>query len=505
MMYDYLPGIFSPILHHWLAAPCSDFAFVLQEAAALLDQHPHLLQTIEEDLRTDALVKKEVRLKDRQARHQQHLFLAGTEVVGAQPVSQPQQLGQGRPRMSARTCYFFLIIRGYLGGIKSQQARDFLAESLSVHLYLAREGIPMPSLSTILENTNKLSQQTRDAILDSQIQWIKQRGLDDFQDITVDSTATEANSCWPTDSHLMLALAKRLWRDLDQVENFGLPKLEDEQLPEILEDMGRLNFEIACASGKKDADKIREEKYTEFYNLAEATSQFFAEALYPLRQVADQQKYLPSRKRKLEAHLAGLEQDLALLDHIIHYSIERVLEKRKVPTQEKVTSISDPDASFISKGQRETQLGYRPQVSKSSTGFAIAILVPEGNAADSEQLRPICEATFRRTGVIPYSASFDDGYTSHDNRQWLKEEMGVAVVSFSGAKGKKITPEEDWLAAVYREARRMRSAVESVIFQIKHCFSFGRVLRRGIDKVRQELTEKVVAFNFYRLQYLTRL
>lgn len=501
-MQNYLPGLFSST---WLAPPTSDFAFTLREAAALLDRYPHLLQIIDKDLLADALAKKQARILDKQARYQQHPFLAGTEGVGAQPVAQQEKLEQGRPRMSARICYFFLIIRGYLGGLKSRKARDFLGESISLRLFLDQEGIPMPSLSTIMENTNKLSQETLDLILDAQIQWFQELGMDDYKEITVDSTVTEANSCWPTDSNLILALTNRLWRNLDQVEDFGLPKLVDEKMPGILQDMARLNFEIACASGKKDADKIRKEKYTDFYHLAEVTAQFFSEALRPLRQLADQQENLPSKERKLEAHLAGLEEDRGRLYHIICYSIERVIENKKIATQRKVTSISDPDASFISKGQRETQLGYRPQVSKSGKGFVLAINVPEGNAADSDQLRPICEATFKRTGVIPYSTSFDDGYPSLAARHWLKQELRVAVVSFSGSKGKKITPEEDWLSEAYQEARRMRSGVESVIFQIKHGFGFGRVLRRGIEKVRQELTAKVLAFNFYRLHWLTRL
>ena len=103
----------------------------------------------------------------------------------------------------------------------------------------------MPSLSSIGENTNKLSQATRDAILDAQIQWLKERGLDDFSDIMVDSTATEANSCWPTDSKLMWMLSDRLGRSFQQMARIGLPNLQDEEIPGIHGDMHRLDFEIA--------------------------------------------------------------------------------------------------------------------------------------------------------------------------------------------------------------------------------------------------------------------
>ena len=383
-------------------------------------------------------------------------------------------------------------------------ARDFLAESLTLHRFLANEGIPAPSFSTIGENTNKLSPATLEAILDAQIQWLKELKLDDFNHISIDSTAVKANSCWPTDSKLMWMFTERLWRNFGKMSQFRLPDLEDEEIPGILEDMHRLDFEIACAAGKKDAEKIRQAKYADLYELAEAASRIYEEALAQLLRNAGQIALVPSRKRKLAEYLDALEKDLNALDQVIETSARRVLGKEDVSCREKVTSIADPDAAFITKGQRETQLGYRPQVSRSGSGFVVAVEIPKGNAADADQLRTIGEATFQRTGVVPESMTVDDGYTSLANLKWLKKK-GVVVTSFSGAKGKKITPAADWESEPYRKARRMRSAVESVIFQLKSCFEFGRLVRRGIEKVREELTSKVIAFNFYRQQYLMRL
>ena len=73
--------------------------------------------------------------------------------------------------------------------------------------------------------------------------------------------------------------------------------------------------------------------------------------------------------------------------------------------------------------------------------------------------------------------------------------MKVEAISISGAKGKKLTALEDWDSEVYRDARRCRSAVESSMFTIKAGFAFGELGRRGIDAVRDELLEKVLAYN----------
>jgi len=70
------------------------------------------------------------------------------------------------------------------------------------------------------------------------------------------------------------------------------------------------------------------------------------------------------------------------------------------------------------------------------------------------------------TAVIASIVSADDGYASAKGRDKLLE-LGVKTISISGAKGKKLTASEDWDSEEYKDARRCRSAVESLMFTIK--------------------------------------
>ena len=143
-------------------------------------------------------------------------------------------------------------------------------------------------------------------------------------------------------------------------------------------------------------------------------------------------------------------------------------------------------------------LGYRPQLGRSAQGFITTLIVPEGNAADSGQLIHVVIDHCDRTGVIPQLVSADDGYSDRKVREDLLE-LGVEIGSIGGAKGKKITPIQDWNHPDYRSARANRSAVESLMFTLKDGYDFGRIRRREIPNVRAELIEKALAYNLCQM------
>ena len=129
--------------------------------------------------------------------------------------------------------------------------------------------------------------------------------------------------------------------------------------------------------------------------------------------------------------------------------------------------------------------------------FVTSVLVPEGNAADSDMLMLSVDDSMERTGVKPRLVSTDDGYVSRKNLEELRE-LDVEVISFGGSKGKNLL-DEKWEQKDYLKARNYRSKAESIMFSLKHLFNFGQLQRRGADEVREELTMKAVIYNFYHI------
>ena len=152
----------------------------------------------------------------------------------------------------------------------------------------------------------------------------------------------------------------------------------------------------------------------------------------------------------------------------------------------------------IKKGSRNPVIGYKPQLVRSENGFVTTMIVPQGNTADSTELVPAISESIERTGIVAELVSTDDGYASAAGRNKILG-MGVKYLSISGFKGRKLTTSENWDSELYRNARRDRSAVESLMFTIKFGYAFGELSRRGIDGVRAELQEKIIAYNCCRI------
>jgi len=480
--------------------PDTDFRDFLDEVDHLLCFAPQIIEKIEQDLDSHALKKKRLREQDREFFQNQTDKLPALDLPDpdASAATSPSTLLEGRPRMSATAVFLYLMLRGFLGSLTSKSARRMILESISLDDYLNRHGLKRSGETTILENVNAVSFETRNFIMDRQIELVLHEELDDFKEATIDSTSVKANSSWPTDGKILIGLLGRAHRIGQQLHSLGLKDFRKGWLPRWLEKIHALEFRICLIAGKPKSRRKMKKYYRQLLKLGKQSAEALARELANLEETLDIEKLPPSRREMCLRVLAQIRSDIADAKRVIAYANDRVFHGITLPSTEKIMSLADGSAAYIKKGGREAVIGYKPQLVRSAKGFVTSLIVPEGNAADSSELEPAIRESIRRTGVVAGLVSTDDGYSSAKGRAALLD-MGVKDVSISGAKGRKITTPADWESEKYREARRQRSAVESLMFTIKDGFEFGKLGRRGIDAVRQELSEKVLAYNTCRI------
>lgn len=478
--------------------PETDLSRLLAEAFELSAAEPRLLEMIDLDRDAAALQKKRERLEDQVWYQSRGKRLPGFSDGNDEGWLEGTELGIGRPRMPAMAVLIFLVIRGYLGGFKDRKVAMTLSESMTLQICMMNLGYPaLPGASTIIDNVNAVSLGTREAIVDAQIRKALREELDDFKTITGDSTDVEANSAWPTDSSLIMGLALRAEHQIRLLKRHGITVNLPSAIGKILPQIQDLNKQIQLSSGKPNSAKKREKIYRRLFCIARKARKAFEAALSRTEEKFKKFDVPPSERQKVATLIEWLEVDITNLSVTITNADKRINKGEKIEVAEKVLSLSDEDAAIIAKGQREPILGYKPQIARSGNGFVTAIIVPEGNANDSGQLDALVQASMKRSGIIPEVMSFDDGYTSMDSLERYRA-MGIEVVSFSGSKGKKITPKADYESKAYVQARKDRSAVESLMFTLKHNNDLETLMRRGIDNVREELLEKVITYNFFR-------
>lgn len=481
----------------FFAVPDTDFRDLVEETLKLSRSNPEILAAIEADQDAHALQKKELRLADKKFYAEQTAPLPD---LGIEPhdAPAPSSLDSGRPRLPAECLLLFLLIRGYLGSVSDRKGYIFLCESMSLHDYLADRGLKLPGKSTLVENLNVVSEPTLEKIHRAQLSMAHDEKLEDYKELTVDSTSVWANSAWPTDGKMILGLEKRVFRLGEELEKYGLPGFRSGHLPRWFEEMEKIEFQICLNAGKAHSKRKMKKGYRDLLKKAQKALRVLNVEWERCEEALTLSDYAPGQRVRLKVICEKIQADLADVERVIAYCWERVFEDKKRPSKEKVLSLSDDSAAYIKKGGREPVIGYKPQLVRTRNGFVAGLRVPEGNAADSTEFAPVVEMAMERTGVVADLVSGDDGYATSKGRDKLIE-MGVKTVSISGAKGKKQTEEAEWESDLHKEARANRSAVESLMFTLKYSHGFGRLERRGIDSVRQELWEKVLAYNMCRM------
>jgi hypothetical protein len=388
-----------------------------------------------------------------------------------------------------------LLLRGFWGaGFKSARVASQMTESITLRVFFTNLGLDMPAPSTLTELVNAVSNDTRLLVLDAQVEQALQLNLDDFKTFLQDSTHVDGNTTWPTDSRLMVDLVARLIRVGEGLERVHLSPIDGDGIRQRLHKMSRLNREIEFSNGKKDGKRTRRRRYEKLLRMSQRIHNLLIPKVDKRAEEAKALNVRPSQQALAQRAVERLHADLDALQQVCAACESRVLHDKNVPMSEKVLSLSDPDAGFIAKGQRETVIGYKPQLARSGAGFITGLLLPQGNAPDSKNLLPMVDDVIARTTITPNVVSVDDGYASAANKKAL-EDRNIEVISINGAKGRALTSTADWDSDLFGEARNKRSAVESLMYTLKQGFDFGEMARRGLMAVYGEMLEKALAYN----------
>jgi hypothetical protein len=177
----------------------------------------------------------------------------------------------------------------------------------------------------------------------------------------------------------------------------------------------------------------------------------------------------------------------------------RVVLNEKIPHEEKVFSIFEPQTEWISKGKAGVpqELGLNVCLLRDQYGFTLHYQVLQQQTDDKVAI-PMIQQTKDRFANLA-GCSFDKGFYSPENRRQLSEILDYVVLPKKGrlsAKDKELEQSEEFV-----NSRRKHSAVESTINALEN-HGLDRCLDHGLHGFKRYVALAVLARNLQILGHL---
>lgn len=356
-------------------------------------------------------------------------------------------------------------------------------DSRSTQAFLMLEPGEYYASSCLQNNVSRISEDSWQKINASLVTDAKGQGIEDCKTARIDSTVTDSNIHYPTDSSLLYDCIRVIDREFKKTRKLANKK----------------HWRLSSSTQVKQAKSIR-------YKINNAKNSEERLPLYKklLKISRELKRDLPSiilkiekeceKKEKLKKPLDELKNVDFFLAKIIYQTEKRVLKRQTVPASKKVVSIFEPHTDIIVKDRRETQFGHKIFLTSGKSNMVIDCEIPHGNPADSDMFMGMVNSLGENYGIFPRKISADGGFASKDNVLEAKE-LGVKDVCFPKRCRMKITDmvKSSW---VYKKLLNWRAGIEGIISFLKRCFGMGRANWKGFDGFKKYVRSSVAAFNF---------
>lgn len=306
--------------------------------------------------------------------------------------------------------------------------------------------------------------------------------------LKVDTTVTESDIAYPTDTGLLYQGVRKLGRLVEKLREKGLAKVDSfvdhtRKAKKLLREATRSLRERAGEAG----DRLRR-VLTGLATLAEDTLRRAGEVLCQA-----EESLAKGGQAVKESLLHDLEVFHEALGRVTLQAWQRLAGEK---TADRLVSLFDREARPIAKGKagKPVEFGYKTLVATNEQGLVLHYEVHMGNPADEEVFVPAVLAAQEKTGKVFREVAADRGMYSAENEAVLKG-LGIGHVCIP-KRGKKDEARRAYeKQAWFRRLCRFRAACEAEISRLKRRFGLGRVRTRGYRRVKTWVGWGILAHN----------
>ena len=422
-----------------------EFGIQLETLSRILDEHPEILALIEKDLISTSVKKV------------------------------------GRNGLSVESVFRCLILKQQLQ-VSYEQLSFHLSDSMSYRTFTRLPDGLSPSRSGLQSTIRRIRPETLEKIFDVlSIKWIEE-GRMSLEKSRIDSTVVKSSIRPPSDSQLLDDSVRVLSRYFAKSQSKTGVKI---RFTDKRKASKSLAFSIFNAK-----NSVKEALYPQMLILARVV---LRQADRALEKVKTEGK--PTLKT--QKWIDDVENFGCLLLQVINQTQSRVIDKKSVPSSEKIVSIFEDHTDIIVKGFRDVQYGHKINLSTENSGFITYFSIEDGNPADKDLFLPVLNTHQEKYDRLPTSVVCDGGYASKKN---VSEGRSLGLKHAVFHKRVGISYQEMGVKIkTFKKLRNFRAGVEGNISELKRAFGAGKAQWKGLDGFKAFVWSSVVCYNLVRM------
>ena len=370
-----------------------------------------------------------------------------------------KQPDKGRDGMSAEQALRSLVLK-QIKNWSFREVRERIADGLTLRAFTRFGAVVVPTHKAFHRASTRLSADTLRAINTAVVDLAIALGVEDARRVRMDTTVSETDIHFPTDSGLLWDTVRVLTRSAARI-------LEDvPELPARLVNRtrsARRRMQEIHRMTRSERQHLQVPKYRELLTIT-------AQVMNNVRAVAKAARAVAPHLECEVALRVG-----ALCDEIRHYAglgerivaqtRRRVIDGETVAATEKLYSIFEPHTALIMRGktQKPVEFGHKLFLAETRRGLILDYQVLDGNPIDEGHVQPWLKRHVERFGTAPDLAAGDRGFYSAANVDDLCAK-GVGLECLPQRGGKKTaerTAHEK--SRRFKQGQKFRAGVEGRI------------------------------------------
>ncbi len=396
----------------------------------------------------------------------------------------------GRPTIPIATYLRMMYLkRRYKLGYETlvKEVKDSFTWRCFCHLSLKDR---VPDDTTLIKLSHKYGEDTLRDLNDALVLKLKEEKVIRGRKLRLDTTVTEANIHYPSDTGLLADGVRVITRTVVK-----LKKLMAEVGGRFVNHTRKVKKTCLGLSKvlkkriSKDHPKLVEAK-KELIKVAEEVIARGQEVKAHIDAVKDK----PSQVKRIGEQLGGwlevtgkiVKQTEAVLGGCLH-----------IP--HRVVSIFDLDARPIRRGKVwvDTEFGRKVLIGETDHGIITTYAMPKENPADTDLLKSGVKGHRRLFRKRLRAVATDRGFYSRENEEWLREgkvkQISIPVRGKVG-KERRMEQKQPW----FKRLQRFRAGVEARISLLQRKFGLDRSLMLGSPGTEIWVGQGIFAYNLWQ-------